>query len=59
LIHREDDKRETIQRRLKVYMESTAPLKEYYNARGVLVEVDGIGEIKEVLHRILAQLLLE
>jgi adenylate kinase len=58
LIHREDDKRETIQRRLKVYLESTAPLKEFYSALGVLVEVDGIGDIKEVLNRILAQLLL-
>ncbi len=58
LIHREDDKRETIQRRLKVYLESTAPLKEFYSACGVLVEIDGIGEIKEVLNRILAQLLL-
>lgn len=59
LIHRDDDKRETIQRRLKVYTESTAPVKEYYKIRGVLVEVDGIGEVKEVLNRILTQLLLK
>lgn len=58
LIHREDDKRETIQRRLKVYLDSTAPIKEYYKAHGILVEVDGIGGVKDVLNRILAQLLL-
>jgi adenylate kinase len=58
LIHRDDDKRETIQRRLKVYTEMTEPVKEYYKVRGVLVEVDGMGEVKEVLNRILTQLLL-
>lgn len=53
LIHRDDDKRETIQRRLSVYLESTAPVKEYYSKRGVLAEVDGIGDVQEVLQRIL------
>ncbi len=58
LIHRDDDKRETIQRRLKVYLDTTEPLKEYYRTMGVLAEVDGIGGVKEVLNRILTQLLL-
>jgi adenylate kinase len=56
LIHRDDDKRETIQRRLKVYLESTAPVKEFYSKRGVLADVDGIGDVQEVLQRILRQL---
>ncbi len=56
LIHRDDDKRETIQRRLKVYLESTAPVKDYYQKQGVLTEVDGIGDVQEVLQRILKKL---
>ncbi len=56
LVHREDDKRETILRRLKVYTDSTAPVKEYYEKKKVLLEINGIGDIEEVQKRIIAKL---
>ncbi len=51
---RADDTAEVIRRRLEVYAEQTAPLIEVYEARGLLVQVDGMGEIDEVTARILA-----
>ena len=36
LIHRDDDKPETVRRRLKVYHQETEPLKEYYKGKGLL-----------------------
>lgn len=50
--HREDDTDEAIARRLDIYDEQTAPLTASYGARGLLVTVDGIGEIDEVAERI-------
>lgn len=41
LYQREDDRRETVAARLKVYAAQTAALIEYYRSRGLLVEVDG------------------
>ena len=51
---RADDTADVIRRRLEVYAEQTAPLIEVYEARGLLVKVDGMGEIDEVTARILA-----
>jgi adenylate kinase len=45
-----------IRNRLDVYSRETAPLIEVYGARGVLVSVDGIGEIVDVTNRITAAL---
>ena len=39
-----------------MYAEQTEPLIEVYRARGVLVEVDGMGEVDEVTERIFAAL---
>lgn len=50
--HREDDTDEAIARRLDIYDRQTAPLTASYGARGLLVTVDGIGEIDEVAERI-------
>lgn len=50
--HREDDTDEAIARRLDIYAEQTAPLTATYGARGILVTVDGIGEIDEVAERV-------
>ncbi len=50
--HREDDTDEAIARRLDIYDEQTAPLTASYGARGLLVTVDGIGEVDEVAERI-------
>ncbi len=48
LILREDDKPETVRKRLSVYHEQTQPLVEYYAAKDLLVEVDGTLDINDV-----------
>ena len=54
LVQRNDDREETVQRRLEVYRESTEPLLEYYRSRNLLVDVDGQGRREEVAERLLA-----
>ncbi len=49
---RADDTEEVIRRRQEVYAEQTEPLIEVYGQRGLLIEVDGMGEIDAVTHRI-------
>jgi adenylate kinase len=49
---RSDDNEETIRNRMQVYRESTAPLVAYYRERGLLAEVDGMGEIDDVAERV-------
>ena len=41
LYQRDDDKPETVRKRLQVYWEQTSPLVDYYRDQGVLVEVNG------------------
>ena len=53
---RSDDNEETIRVRLQVYAEQTEPLLKVYRSRGLLVEVDGLGEIEEVSERVFAAL---
>jgi adenylate kinase len=53
---REDDTEEAIARRLDIYAEQTAPLTAAYTERGLLVQVDGIGDVAEVTDRIVAAL---
>ena len=48
LILREDDKPETVQKRLNVYHEQTQPLIDYYTAKEILVDVDGTMDIEDV-----------
>jgi adenylate kinase len=52
LVQRADDKPEAIAQRLREYHEKTAPLVEYYQKRGVLKSIDGVGELEVVLDRI-------
>lgn len=49
---RADDTEEVIRRRQEVYTEQTAPLIEVYSERGLVIEIDGMGEIDAVTHRI-------
>jgi len=56
LVHRADDKEETVRRRLEVYRESTAPLLKFYSERGLLREIDADGSEDEVTARTLAAL---
>lgn len=48
LVIRDDDRREVVENRLKVYEANTAPLVEYYKAKGVLENVDGMLSIEAV-----------
>ena len=54
LILRDDDKPETVQKRLGVYHDQTQPLIEYYTAAGVLREIDGTQDIQKVFEDICA-----
>ena len=49
---RADDTEDVIRRRLKVYEEETAPLAVIYRERGLLHQVDGMGEIEEITKRL-------
>ena len=48
LYQREDDKTETVKRRIQVYIEQTAPLVAYYREAGKLIEIDGTLSVEEV-----------
>ncbi len=48
LVLRDDDKPETVQKRLDVYHEQTQPLIEYYDKQGILKTVDGTMQMEEV-----------
>ncbi len=52
IIQRDDDKEETIRKRLEVYRKQTAPLVEYYSQKGNLYRVDGTQSIEEVFRDI-------
>ena len=53
---RADDTEEVIRHRQEVYTAETAPLLEVYGARGLVIEVDGMGEVDEITRRIDAAL---
>ena len=53
LIERKDDKEEVIKRRLDIYESETRPLIDFYADKGLLVNIDGSGEEKEITKRIL------
>ena len=52
LVLRDDDKPETVSKRLKVYHEQTQPLIDYYTEQGVLKTVDGTRSLDEVFQAI-------
>lgn len=56
LYQRDDDKTETVLRRIQVYLTQTAPLIAFYRERGVLFEVDGNQSIEKVTADLLAVL---
>ena len=56
LYQREDDKAETVKRRIGVYLEQTMPLIEYYRKAGTLIEVDGTQPIEKVSSALLSAL---
>ena len=56
LYQREDDKVETVTRRIRVYLEQTQPLIDYYRQRNLLIEVNGKQPIEKVTVELLASL---
>ncbi len=53
---RDDDREETVRRRLAVYAEQTAPLVRFYEGRGLLRRIAGTGEIGEIFARMVQSL---
>ncbi len=53
LVQRDDDKAETVAKRLDVYEAQTKPLVEYYARGGKLVEVNGLASVDDVTHELL------
>jgi len=52
LMQRSDDTRETVENRLTVYENQTAPLIAYYRQRGLLSDINGAGTVEHVQQRI-------
>ena len=52
LIQRADDNEEVVQSRLNIYHEQTEPLVKYYEEKGVLVSIDGLGTPDEIFAKI-------
>ena len=56
LVLRDDDKPETVLKRLKVYHDQTQPLIDYYTTQGILAEVDGTRDMADVFEAIVKAL---
>mgnify|MGYP001773474746 CR=1 FL=1 len=54
LYQRDDDKEETIRKRLEVYEAQTAPVIGYYKEKGILRSVPGTGSIDEIFNKIIS-----
>jgi len=48
LLQRDDDTEDTVRNRLSTFHKQTAPLSDFYRDKGILFEVNGSGEIKQV-----------
>ena len=53
---RSDDTEQVIRRRQEIYADQTAPLISLYRERGLLLEVEGTGEVRDVTSRLLSAL---
>lgn len=56
LIQREDDRPATVEKRIRVYNERTAPLEAYYRDHGLVVEFDGERPMAEVTEAVLREI---
>ncbi|MEX1055278.1 MAG: adenylate kinase [Rhodothermales bacterium] len=52
ILQRTDDRPEYIRKRLEVYRKETRPVEEYYETRGILRNVEGVGDVEDVYSRI-------
>jgi adenylate kinase len=50
---RKDDTEDVIRKRLKIYINSTSPVLEYYKSKNKVTEIDGVGEKDEIYSKIL------
>ncbi|MCB2203922.1 adenylate kinase [bacterium] len=50
---RSDDSLDTIRHRLHIYHETTEPLAEYYRGKGLLVDIQGVGDITDITGQII------
>ncbi len=48
LLQRDDDTEDTVRNRLSTFHKQTAPLSDFYREKGILIEIDGSGDIKQV-----------
>lgn len=56
IYQREDDKVETVTKRIRVYIEQTMPLVDYYRQAGKLIEIDGTKAVEQVTKDLLSAL---
>ncbi|MBI3738884.1 MAG: nucleoside monophosphate kinase, partial [Chloroflexi bacterium] len=59
LYQRDDDKAETVTKRINVYLEQTTPLIDYYRAQKKLVEIDGTQPIEKVTDALLSAIAIK
>lgn len=52
LYQRADDTEEKVRVRLNEYAHNTAPVAAYYEQRGIVAEIDGVGDIDEIYQRL-------
>lgn len=52
LIQRKDDNEETVLNRLKVYHETTAPVIDFYDNKGILLRTSGVGDINDIFNNV-------
>ncbi len=56
LVQREDDKAETVKKRLDIYHAQTEPLIAYYKAQDKVIDIDGVGAVDDVRARVMKAL---
>jgi adenylate kinase len=56
LFQRDDDKEETIKKRLDVYQKQTSPLIDYYSKKSIMKTVMGVGSIDDIFKKVTAVL---
>jgi adenylate kinase len=56
LFQRDDDKEETIKKRLEIYTKQTAPLIDYYSKKNIMKTIMGTGSINDIFNKVVAVL---
>jgi adenylate kinase len=56
LVQREDDRPETVAKRIQVYLEQTAPVEQHYRERGLLYEIDGEQPVEKVTEALIREI---